>query len=66
MLPQLPRLVHSALERQSRPYDPAADAPWLEPLLEDQRRTRNQVRWLLLAIFTLLGLEFAQLAGWLH
>ena len=66
MLPQLPRLVHSALERQSRPYDPASDAPWLEPLLEDQRRTRTQVRWLLVAIFALIALELAQLAGWLH
>jgi ubiquinone biosynthesis protein len=59
LLPQLPRLVHAALERQASPA-PAPEPAWARELIEEHRRTRRRLGWFgaVLAVLLLLhGLQ---------
>ena len=59
MLPQLPRLVHSALAQQSRPQQDPAQELLLIRLIKEQRRTQ---RWI--SIFAVLFVAFVLVQSW--
>jgi ubiquinone biosynthesis protein len=61
LLPELPRLVHQALQARAEP----ADSPLLQALLAEQRRTNRLLQALLgaLAGAALLGAVFALAGG---
>ena len=56
LLPQIPRLVHAALEQQNQPARARRTATdrLLVQLIDEQRRTRRRVGWLIAAL-VLLG-----------
>jgi ubiquinone biosynthesis protein len=62
MLPELPRLLHQALERQATPRD----SPALMALLAEQRRTNRLLQGLLWAVLGFVGglLATRWLSGW--
>jgi ubiquinone biosynthesis protein len=66
LLPQLPRLAHSALSQQSRPpHDPAQEM-LLNRLIAEQRRTQRWIRtFALLLLAILLVQSWPWIAGWL-
>jgi ubiquinone biosynthesis protein len=57
MLPQLPRLLHTALLRAGQPSDETHQTALIERLIESQRRTQ---RWLSLLALGLVALALAQ------
>ena len=61
LLPELPRLLHQALQRQAQP----AESPALLALLTEQRRTQRLLQGLMWAVFwTLMGFAAGLLAAW--
>ena len=66
LLPQLPRLAHSALSQHSRPpHDPAQEM-LLNRLIAEQRRTQRWIRtFALLLLAILLVQSWPWIAGWL-
>ena len=63
-LPQVPRLVHQALERMA--HDPAQDANHLllQRMIQEQRRTRRWLRLLLVAVLALTAFQAMITSGW--
>ena len=55
MIPQLPRLLHAALQRQARPNDVPPD--WFEQYAREQRATQRWLKWLALAVAALAALQ---------
>ncbi len=61
LLPELPRLLHQALQRQAQP----AESPALLALLTEQHRTQRLLQGLMRAVFwTLMGFAAGLLAAW--
>jgi ubiquinone biosynthesis protein len=65
LLPELPRLLHAALEQQARgepASGPSRHEALLQALLEEQRRTQ---RWLQGGLWVVLGFVLGALGAWL-
>ena len=61
MIPQLPRLLHAALQRQATRSVDEDPPEWLARLLSEQRSTQRWLRWLALAVTALVALQAAAL-----